>query len=151
MQHFMKSIKSEEYLKKGVPQSVLDADVEIHRNIYINTNTHAYILISNATTCPYRLFGPSSYWLWPKCNRLLNLGEPIGRGYVAPMMWVRMICMSGVPGGALNLSSTSYPDHGRYGDLPLQGRISTAEQTIEPGTSWLVIRSSDHQTTRAVI
>jgi hypothetical protein len=27
----------------------------------------------------------------------------------------------GVPGGALNLNSTSYPDHGRYGDLPLQG------------------------------
>jgi hypothetical protein len=30
----------------------------------------------------------------------------------------------GVPGGALNLNSTSYPDHGRYGDLPLQGKIS---------------------------
>jgi hypothetical protein len=26
---------------------------------------------------------------------------------------------NGVPGGALNLNSTSYPDHGRYGDLPL--------------------------------
>jgi hypothetical protein len=28
-----------------------------------------------------------------------------------------------VPGGALNLKSTKYPDHGRQGDLPLQGKI----------------------------
>jgi hypothetical protein len=32
----------------------------------------------------------------------------------------------GVSGGALNLNSTDYPDHGRYGNLPLQGKISTA-------------------------
>jgi hypothetical protein len=56
----------------------------------------------------------------------------------------------GVAGGALNLNSTGYPDHGRYGDLPLQGKISTAEPGIEPGTSWLVVRSSDHQATRLV-
>jgi hypothetical protein len=29
------------------------------------------------------------------------------------------MCERGVPGGALQLNSTSYPDHGRYGDLPL--------------------------------
>jgi hypothetical protein len=56
----------------------------------------------------------------------------------------------GVSGGALNLSSISYPDHGRYGDLTLQGKIPTAEQRIEPGTLWLVVRSSDHQATRPV-
>jgi hypothetical protein len=28
------------------------------------------------------------------------------------------MCVRGVPGGALNLNSTGYPDHGRYGDLP---------------------------------
>jgi hypothetical protein len=39
----------------------------------------------------------------------------------------------GVPGGALNLNSTGYPDHGRYGDLPLQGKIPIAEPWIEPG------------------
>jgi hypothetical protein len=33
----------------------------------------------------------------------------------------------GVPGGALNVDSTGYPDHGRYGDLPLQGKIPTPE------------------------
>jgi hypothetical protein len=44
----------------------------------------------------------------------------------------------GVPGEALNLNSTSYCDHGRYGDLLLQRQIPTAEPGIEPGTSWLV-------------
>jgi hypothetical protein len=60
------------------------------------------------------------------------------------------MCERGVPGGALNLNSTGYPDHGRYGDLSLQGKIPTAEPAIEPGTSWLVVRSSDHQATRLV-
>jgi hypothetical protein len=54
----------------------------------------------------------------------------------------------GVPGGALNLYSTSYPDHG---DLPLQGKIPMAELGIEPGTSWLVVRSSDHQVMKLVL
>jgi hypothetical protein len=49
-----------------------------------------------------------------------------------------------VPGGALNLNSTNCPDHGRQGDLPLQGKIPMAEPGIEPGTSWLVVRNSDH-------
>jgi hypothetical protein len=53
----------------------------------------------------------------------------------------------GVPGGALNLNSTGYPDHGRYGDLTLQGKIPKAEPGIEPETSWLVVRSSDRQAT----
>jgi hypothetical protein len=44
-----------------------------------------------------------------------------------------------------------YPDHGRCGDLSLQGKISTAESGIEPGTPWLVARCSDHQATRLVI
>jgi hypothetical protein len=61
------------------------------------------------------------------------------------------MCERGVPGGALNLNSTDYPDHGRYGDLPLQGNIPTAVPEIEPGTSRLVARSSDHQATRLVI
>jgi hypothetical protein len=56
----------------------------------------------------------------------------------------------GVPGGALNRNSTSYPDHGRYGDLPLQGKMPTAEPGIEPGTSRLVVRNSDHQATRLI-
>jgi hypothetical protein len=57
----------------------------------------------------------------------------------------------GVPGRALNQNSTGYPDHGRYGDLPLQRKISTAQLGIEPVTSWLVVRSSDHEAVRLVV
>jgi hypothetical protein len=58
------------------------------------------------------------------------------------------MCERGVPVGALNLSSTSYPDHGRCGYLPLQGKIPTEEPGIEPGISWLVVRSSSHEAGR---
>jgi Tfp pilus assembly protein PilW len=60
------------------------------------------------------------------------------------------MCERGVPGGVLNLTPTSYPDHGRCGDHPLLGKIPTAEPGIESGTSWLVVRSSEHQATRLV-
>jgi hypothetical protein len=59
------------------------------------------------------------------------------------------MCEREVPGGALNLSSTSYPDHGRCGDLHLHGKIPMAEPGIETGTSCLV-GSSDHKATRLV-
>jgi hypothetical protein len=48
------------------------------------------------------------------------------------------VCEGGVPGEILNLNYIGYSDHGRYGDLPLWGKIPTAEPGIEPGTSWLV-------------
>jgi hypothetical protein len=41
------------------------------------------------------------------------------RSYVVPMRWM---VIYEVPGGALNLKSTNYPDHGRHGDLPLKGK-----------------------------
>jgi hypothetical protein len=34
------------------------------------------------------------------------------------------------------------------GIFPVQGKLPTAEPGIEPGTSWLVVRGSDHQATR---
>ena len=37
------------------------------------------------------------------------------------------------------------------GILPLQGKIPMVDSGIEPGTSWLVVRSSDHQTTRNIL
>jgi hypothetical protein len=40
-----------------------------------------------------------------------------------------------IPGGALNLNSTNFPDPGGLGDLPLQRKIPMAEPGIEPGTS----------------
>jgi hypothetical protein len=56
-----------------------------------------------------------------------------------------------VPGGALNLNSTGYPDHDRYGYLPLQGKIPNVKPGIEPGTTWLVVISADHQATGLVL
>jgi hypothetical protein len=47
--------------------------------------------------------------------------------------------------------STNYPDHGHYGDPPPTRKIPMVEPGIEPWTSWLVVRSSDHQTTRLVL
>jgi hypothetical protein len=114
------------------------------RNAFLHNNIK-FFFVFNATTCPYRLRRPT-FWLWPKYNRLQSVGAPIRRGYVAPMM-----CERGVPRGALNPSSTSYPDHGRCGNLPLQGKIPTAEPEIEPETSWLISRCYDHQARRLVI
>jgi hypothetical protein len=59
------------------------------------------------------------------------------------------MCECGVTGGALNLNCTGYPEHGRYGDIPLERQIPRAEAGIEPEISWLVLRSSD-QATRLV-
>ena len=56
-----------------------------------------------------------------------------------------------MPGGALNLISTNYPDHGHHGRLPLSRKNAHGGAGIEPGTSRLVVRSSDHQATRLVI
>jgi hypothetical protein len=50
------------------------------------------------------------------------------------MMWM-VIYEYDVAEGALNLSFTNYSDHGHNGDLPLQGKIPTAEPGIESGTS----------------
>jgi hypothetical protein len=36
------------------------------------------------------------------------------------------------------------------GIFPYKGKIPTAEPEIEAGTSWLVVRSSDHQATRLI-
>jgi hypothetical protein len=52
------------------------------------------------------------------------------------------MCERGLQGGALNLSSARYPDHGRCGDCPLKEKIPTVEQVIVPGCSWLVVRST---------
>jgi hypothetical protein len=50
-----------------------------------------------------------------------------------------------VQGGAVNLNSTKLPpDHGYYGDRLLQGKFPMAEPGIESGSSWSVVRNSDH-------
>jgi hypothetical protein len=51
----------------------------------------------------------------------------------------------------LKSKSTNYPDHGHHGDPSPSRKIPMVEPGIETGTSWLVVRSSDHQTTRLVV
>jgi hypothetical protein len=46
---------------------------------------------------------------------------PMRHSYVVPMKWM-MMYEYGVPGGALNLNSTNYPDHGSHRDPPLSGK-----------------------------
>jgi hypothetical protein len=46
---------------------------------------------------------------------------PMRRGYVVLMRWM-VIYEYGVPGGALNLNSTNYPDPGHHGDPPVSGK-----------------------------
>jgi hypothetical protein len=102
------------------------------RNIYI------YTFFPNATTCPYRLRGPppgcgrsvTDFWGWGAHRAQLRCPDD-----VRDDMYER-----GVTEGTLNLNSTGYPDHGRYGDLPLQGKIPMEEPGIKPGTLWLVVR-----------
>jgi len=58
---------------------------------------------------------------------------------------------SGVPGGgALNLISTNSQTMITMGVFPFQGKTHMVEPGIEPGTSWLVVRRSEHQATRLV-
>jgi hypothetical protein len=49
-----------------------------------------------------------------------------------------------VPGGALNLKSTNLPRPWSPRKSSPSRKIPTVEPRIEPGTSWLVVRASDH-------
>ena len=49
-----------------------------------------------------------------------------------------------VPGGALNLNSTNLPRPWSPRESSPSRQIPTVEPGIEPGTSWLVVKNSDH-------
>ena len=49
-----------------------------------------------------------------------------------------------VPGGPLNLISTNLPRPWSPRESSPSGKIPTVEPGIEPETSWLVVRDSDH-------
>jgi hypothetical protein len=54
------------------------------------------------------------------------------RSYVVSMR-LMVIYEYEVPGGALNLKSTNYPDHGRHGDLPLKEKSPWQNRESNPG------------------
>ena len=49
-----------------------------------------------------------------------------------------------IPGGALSLNLLTTQTMVTTGNLSLQGKIPMVELGIEPGTSWLVVRDTDH-------
>ena len=55
-----------------------------------------------------------------------------------------------MPGGPLNLNSTNLPRPWSPRESTPSGKIPTVELGIEPGTSLLVVRDSDHKTTKLV-
>jgi hypothetical protein len=87
----------------------------------------------------YIKFGDSLAWWGPLHRRDLVSSITVD-WFLAPRTW----------GFNLKSKPTNYPDHGHHGDPPPTRKIPMIELGIEPGTSWLVIRSSDHQTTRLV-
>jgi hypothetical protein len=60
-------------------------------------------------------------------------GTPMRHDYVVPMRWM-VIYEYGVPGRALNLNSTNYPDHGHHGDPPVMEKSpwQSRESTLGP-------------------
>jgi hypothetical protein len=65
-------------------------------------------------------------------------GTPMRPGYVVSMRWM-VIYGYGMPGGALNLNYTNYPDHGQHEDPPLSGKNPHGRSSN---------RTRDHMTTR---
>jgi hemolysin activation/secretion protein len=65
------------------------------------------------------------------------------------MRWV-VVYEYGVPGGALNLILLTTQTVVTIGILPYQEKIPMVEPGTEPGTSRLVVRNADDQTTRLV-
>ena len=117
-----------------------------------------YVLIprsffSNATTCPLRLRGPPHPRLWLKCNRILRLGRPVGAVTLSRLEWwwnERWIW--GARGGGLKPNFYQLPrPWSPWASSPFKEKTHMVEPGIEPRTSWLVVRSSDHQATRLVI
>jgi hypothetical protein len=73
----------------------------------------------------------TSSWLWRSLTDFWGWGAHTARlrfpDDVSDDMFER-----GVPGGALNLNSTGYPDHGRYWDLTLQGNFPRQNRESNP-------------------
>jgi hypothetical protein len=106
------------------------------------------IFFPNAITRPYRICGPPS-WLWLKCNQVLRLRRPQGT-VTLPRWCERWYVWAWSTRRSLKPKLYKLPRPWSLWGTSLQGKIPTAEPGIEPGTSWIVVRSSNHQATRLV-
>jgi hypothetical protein len=87
----------------------------------VNCSKHAgsFLFLPTPSNVPYGLRGlPSRLWFVAELKPTSEAGTPVRRSYVVPMRWM-VIHEYEVQGGALNLNSTNYQDHGHHGDLPL--------------------------------
>ena len=96
-----------------------------------------------ATICPFMDFvvlppghgrSVTDFWGWDAHEAQLRCPNDV---------WV-VIEEDVVPGGALNLNSTNLPRPWSPWESSTSTKILTVEPVIEPGTSWLVVRDSDH-------
>ena len=78
--------------------------------------------------------GVTDFWGWDAHEAQLRCPDGV---------WV-LIEEDVVPGGALNLKSTNLPRPWAQRESSPSRKIPTVEPGIEPGTSWLVVRDSDH-------
>jgi hypothetical protein len=79
------------------------------------------------------------------CAGWLTWWGPLQRG---DLLWIQSLLIEVLAprrwGFHLKSKSTNYPDQCHHGDPPPIRKIPMVELGIEPGTSWLVARSSDH-------
>ena len=76
----------------------------------------------------------TGFWVWDAHEAQLRCPDDV---------WV-VIEEDVVPGGALNVNSTDLPRRWSLRESSPSRKIPTVEPGIEPGTSWLVVRDSDH-------
>ena len=112
---------------------------QTHNTIYI----YIYFFFPNTTTCPFVDFvvlppghgrSVTDFWGWDAHEVQLRCPDDV---------WV-VIEEEVVPGGVLNLNSTNLPRPWSPRESFPSRKIPTVEPGIEPGTSWLVVRDSDH-------
>ena len=110
---------------------------------FLTCRTRGTIFFSNATTCPFVdfvVFPPghgrsvTDFWGWDSHEAQLRCPDGV---------WV-VIEGDVAPRGALNLKSTNIPRPWSRRESSSSRKIPTVEPGIEPGTSWLVVRDSDH-------
>ena len=76
----------------------------------------------------------TDFWRWEAHEAQLRCPDDL---------WV-VIDEDVAPGGALSLNSTNLPRPWSPWESSPSSKIPTVEPGIEPGTSWLVIRGSEH-------